>query len=80
MRNLRRQRPIKWRAVAAEPEKRALRLRLGMVFKNMWFGFMCKTPRWRLSGEALSYTFGAGSGGCLVECGMCSGATRLSAL
>jgi hypothetical protein len=35
-----------------------------MDFKNMWLGFMSKTPRWRLSGEALSYTFGAGSGGC----------------
>jgi hypothetical protein len=35
----------------------------------VWLGFMSKTPRWRLSGEALSYTFGAGFGGCSVGSG-----------
>jgi hypothetical protein len=35
-----------------------------MDFENVWLGFMSETPRGRLSGEASSYTFGAGSGGC----------------
>jgi hypothetical protein len=39
------------------------RLQRGQHFKNVWLGSMSKTPRWRKSGEALSYTFGIGGGG-----------------
>jgi len=48
---------------------RELRLRLGKDFEDVWLGFMSKTPRWRLSGEALSNTFGAGSGACSAVLG-----------
>jgi hypothetical protein len=34
-------------------------IKFAVDFENVWLGFMSKTPRWRLSGEALSYTFGA---------------------
>lgn len=38
--------------------RRELRRRPGKHFVNVWLGFMNKTPRGKLSGEALSYTFG----------------------
>jgi len=38
-------------------------IKFAVDFENVWLGFMSKTPRRRLPGEALSNTFGAGSGG-----------------
>ena len=51
--------------------------KLGSNFENVWFGFMSRTPRWRKSGEALSYTFDAGNDGWLVVWGKLSVCLRV---